>query len=39
MELEFIQVDSYGVLDIFNHIFIPLDLIENTRDFIKVRDH
>ena len=35
MELEFGEVDSYGVVDIFSHYFIPSNLIEKTGDFPK----
>ncbi len=37
MELEFIEVDSDGIFGIFNHLFIPSNLIEMTQDFIRVR--
>ena len=35
MELEFIQVDSDGIFGIFNHFFIPSNLIEMSEEFIR----
>ncbi len=39
MELELIQVDSYGVFAIFNHLFIPSHLKLKNRKFYGVRDN
>ena len=38
MEFELVQVDSDGVFGIFNHFFIPSNLIEMKEDFIRVRE-
>jgi hypothetical protein len=36
MELELIQVDSYGVFDLFDHFYSSTGLIEKISDFIEL---